>query len=331
MCRVSVAMATFNGNKYIEEQLMSILEQTRQPDEVIIRDDGSCDDTAEIIRIFIEKNGLQNKWKLIINEKNLGWQRNFYETVKQTTGDVIFFSDQDDIWLPDKIETLTKYMEEKSAGCVYGSIILIDEEGNELKEKRNIHGIDKNPGRIPFDYRFNTAIVMGCRMCISREIANIYIRLKHPMPDHDCQCARLALFYSSMWRIETPVMRYRIHTGNNSGIERGLQEGSTTLEFRKRIVDDNKDWLKTLLMFERNLSQESNYERDRMLCELINMQEDRYLYLSGKQGITWLRLWRYRRNYSGIPMIVGDFAYRHGLNRILGKIYTRLKSLVKRQ
>ena len=177
VCKISVAMATYNGSIYIEEQLRSLLDQTRQPDEVIIRDDCSVDDTAEKIRRFIDNNDLQDKWKLIVNEQNIGWQRNFYEAVRQTTGDVIFFSDQDDIWLPDKIEILSSFMKEKNAGCVYGSIILIDEEGNVLKETRNTHGIDKVPGQIPFDCRFNTAIVMGCRMCISRKIADIYISL----------------------------------------------------------------------------------------------------------------------------------------------------------
>lgn len=325
MCKISVAMATYNGSRFIEEQLRSLLEQTREPDEVIIRDDKSSDDTAEKIRRFIKHNDLQDKWKLIVNEENIGWQRNFYEAVKQTTGDVIFFSDQDDVWLPDKIERLTEFLTEKHAGCVYGSIILIDENGNELKETRNTHGIDKVPGRIPFDSRFNTAIVMGCRMCISREIADIYIKLDHPMPDHDCQCARLALLYSSLWRIEKPVMRYRVHKGNNSGIEAELQEGSTTLEFRKRVIYENTDWLKTLRKFEKNKSDVSNSERIDMLNILIRMQESRYSYLSGKSGASWLKLLRYRNCYSGISMLIGDLAYRHGMNRALGKAVMKIK------
>lgn len=330
MCKISVAMATFNGSRYIEEQLQSILEQTRQPDEVIIRDDRSDDDTTDKIRHFIENNDLQEKWKLIVNEENTGWQKNFYEALKQTSGDVIFFSDQDDIWLPDKIKCLTEFMEEKNAGCVYGSIILIDEDGNELKETRNTHGIDKKPGQVPFDSRFNTAIVMGCRMCINREIADIYIKLKHPMPDHDCQCARLALLYSTMWRIEEPVMRYRIHKGNNSGIETNLQEGSTTLEFRKRIIRENIDWLKAVIAYDEGLQEKSECDRNEMLRKLIRMQTDRYRYLSGKHGETWIGLWKYKNSYSGMSMLAGDFAYRHGINRTLGKVYMKLKNILKK-
>ncbi|MCR5324876.1 MAG: glycosyltransferase [Lachnospiraceae bacterium] len=343
-------MATFNGSRYIEDQLKSLLNQSKMPDEVIIRDDRSTDNTAEKVFNFIENNNLQERWKLTVNDKNIGWQRNFYEAVKETTGDIIFFSDQDDIWLPDKVETLTTFMKEKNAGCVYGSIILIDEAGNELNETRNTHGIDKKPGQIPFDCRFNTAIVMGCRMCISREIANIYIGLKHPMPDHDCQCARLALLYSTLWRIEKPIMRYRIHKGNNSGIVTNLQEGSTTLEFRKRIVKENADWLRHVIRynecqlkevyfnfinpeetkiektkFEELSSEKKEFKRNEMLKRILKMQEERFLYLSHEHGVSWFRLLKYRKSYSGISMLIGDFAYRNGINRILGTIYRCFK------
>lgn len=319
-----MAIATYNGEKYIEEQLQSILGQTRKPDEVIIHDDRSTDRTAEIIVGFITKNNLMDKWKLTVNEDNIGWQRNFYEAVRETTGDVVFFSDQDDVWLPDKIEYLTGFMEEHDAGCVYGSTILIDQEGKELGENRNTHGIDRIPGQVPFDTRFNTSIVMGCRMCISREIADIYIRMNKPYPDHDSQCARLALFFSSLWRVEKPVIKYRVHTGNNSGVEAGLREGSTTTDFRINWIKYNIEWLKELRKIQTQRYLQNNKERSvriEMIDKTIHMQQDRLAYLTGSKKIFWFGLIKYHQYYSSIKMLIGDFVYRHNINRFGGKIY----------
>ncbi len=326
--KISVAVATYNGEKYIEEQLQSILDQTRKPDEVIIHDDMSTDRTAEIIAGFIDKNNLQDRWKLKINDENIGWQRNFFEAVRETTGDVIFFSDQDDVWLSEKIEYLTDFMEEHNAGCVYGSTVLIDQNGNELGEKRNTHGIDQNLGQIPFDERFNTSIVMGCRMCISREIADIYLKLNNPFPDHDSQCARLALFFSSLWRVEKTVIKYRVHTGNNSGVEAGLREGSTTIEFRINVIRQNIEWLETLKNYQeqqnvRNGNTVSDKQRfmSVLIAKTIHMQCDRLAYLTSTKGMLWCRLFKYRRYYSGIKMMIGDFVYRHRINRLSGRLY----------
>lgn len=110
-------MTSYNGDKYIEEQLQSILDQTRCPDEVLVFDDVSTDHTVSIIKNFIERNNLKT-WHLVENEKNLGWKLNFFEAIKRVTGDIIFFSDQDDIWMPDKIEKMVKYMKEKDRKSV---------------------------------------------------------------------------------------------------------------------------------------------------------------------------------------------------------------------
>lgn len=88
---VSVAMASYNGEKYIEEQLTSIFNQDLQPDEVILCDDGSTDATVQIVSEFIEKNGLTGKWRLFQNEARLGFIHNFFHAIAKTKGDLVFF------------------------------------------------------------------------------------------------------------------------------------------------------------------------------------------------------------------------------------------------
>ena len=103
---ISVLMCTYNGEKYIEEQLISIYEQTYKPDEVLIFDDCSTDSTVYIIRSFIKKYNLEKSWILEINEKNKGYVKNFKNGINKVKGDFIFFSDQDDVWNKNKIQSI---------------------------------------------------------------------------------------------------------------------------------------------------------------------------------------------------------------------------------
>ncbi len=105
----SVVIACYNGSKYIIEQLESIRNQTVQPDEVIICDDRSTDNTYEIVAEYIEKNALST-WKVYENEENIGWKVNFVKLIKLASKDIVFLCDQDDIWKRQKIETMKKIL-----------------------------------------------------------------------------------------------------------------------------------------------------------------------------------------------------------------------------
>ncbi len=95
--KVSVCLATYNGEKFISEQITSILQQIDQNDEIIVSDDGSIDNTLEII-----KNINDYRIKIFINRGEKGYTPNFQNALKEAVGDIIFISDQDDVWLPGK-------------------------------------------------------------------------------------------------------------------------------------------------------------------------------------------------------------------------------------
>lgn len=101
----TVVIASYNGEKYILEQLDSIRNQTELPDEVIICDDKSEDNTYEIVESYIADNELHN-WKIIKNKENIGWKANFVKLITLATKDIVFLCDQDDIWKPKKIEIM---------------------------------------------------------------------------------------------------------------------------------------------------------------------------------------------------------------------------------
>lgn len=130
----SVCMGIYNGEKYIEQQLESIYEQTKQPDEVILCDDGSTDATVSIVMSFIKRHGLDGKWRLLQNTENKGYPENFYYAMSLCTQEIVFLADQDDIWKPEKLEKMCEVFETHSQAkvvcCKFG---LIDAQGNRIR------------------------------------------------------------------------------------------------------------------------------------------------------------------------------------------------------
>lgn len=132
---VSVVIATYNGEKYIVKQLESIRNQTRKPDEVIIVDDRSNDNTFEIVKEYIELYALWN-WQVYLNNCNLGYKGNFQKGIELATGKYIFLCDQDDEWERNKIELMTQMMSDnpqiQALNC---GVRLIDGNPEEIEYK----------------------------------------------------------------------------------------------------------------------------------------------------------------------------------------------------
>lgn len=324
--KISIAMTTYNGSKYILEQLLSIDRQTVYPDEIIIHDDCSTDDTATVITDFINAlpSSKQERWSFMVNPQNKGWRQNYYDVIKETTGDVIFFCDQDDIWLAEKIEVMTHIMEDKNAGVVFGNSVFVDGFGKEIVRKNRNSGVNELT-HMNFDNKFNTKMFLGCRMCISRQIVDQYISLNIPDFSFDTQCGRLGLLFSSVYVLNRPVIKYRIHGANNSGINDEYTYGSSNLEFRINETRANINWLQKILEFVN--SDTSSFDLPEEKCELIDrlikMQTERVSYLDNR-GVRFTNLLKYKKNYSGFSMLVGDFAYKHKINILLGKVRSKM-------
>ena len=97
---ISLAMPTYNGSKFLRKQLDSIYEQTLIPDEIVVVDDCSTDNTRDILEEYKMTRGL----KYYVNEKNLGYNKNYVKAIMLCNGDYILLCDQDDVWLPNKVE-----------------------------------------------------------------------------------------------------------------------------------------------------------------------------------------------------------------------------------
>lgn len=125
---ISVCIATYNGEKYIKEQLDSLVNQTVKPYEVILQDDCSLDNTVEIAKQYTDQLNL----KIYTNDVNLGFTKNFESVISKANGNYIALCDQDDIWREDKLEILLNNIENNS--LIYSNSMLIDANGKSLEK-----------------------------------------------------------------------------------------------------------------------------------------------------------------------------------------------------
>lgn len=199
-------MATFNGEKYIKEQINSIIAQLRNDDELIISDDGSEDKTLEIIKALDDK-----RIKLIENEKKHGYAHNFENAINHSSGDYIFLSDQDDVWLPNKVEIMLPYLNDDNF-VISDAYITNDEL--EIKGKISSWRSYKN-GYFQNLYK---SIYAGCTCAFTKNIKDY--ALPFPTTDyiqHDNWIGLLCELKFRVVYIDEALILYRRHNTNTSG------------------------------------------------------------------------------------------------------------------
>lgn len=226
---VSVALCTYNGEKYITEQIKSILEQSTPVDEIVICDDGSTDNTISILE-DIKQSSPTN---IIIhrNKNNLGVCANFEHAISLCKGDIIFLSDQDDIWNPNKVKTIVSWFETHPQKLVvFTDATLITENDNELSNKSlwDCIGFNKKMRRyfdngLPLESFFinkATGATMAIRKAISFPFSQ-YCNNDNVL--HDYCIALKALDNDGLGYIDKPLIRYRLHGNQQAGISYQLQ------------------------------------------------------------------------------------------------------------
>jgi len=167
--KISIAMASYNGENYLEEQLESFVVQHMQPDELIISDDGSIDRTIEIIRHFAKTAPFEVIWWQ--NEQNLGYGANFNKALQKASGDFVFLSDQDDVWFTEKISDMVKLAEQYPQAMVF----MNDAEFTDIN--LNPSGATKLE-QIKATGRKEHQFVMGCCAAVRKEFLDWCLPIK---------------------------------------------------------------------------------------------------------------------------------------------------------
>lgn len=221
---ISVALCTYNGERYIREQIESILNQTLPVDEIVVCDDGSTDNTLSFIENFQGNTDI----RIYRNETNLGVCANFQKAVDLCRGEYIFFSDQDDIWHTDKTATIIDYfLSNPEKKVVFTDANLINEQNDPICDttlwncfgitEKKLRLIDKGFGVELFAYE-NRAT--GATMALHRDFQYTHSFIKYCVNDilHDGALAMLAVSANQLGYINKCLIDYRIHGNQECGI-----------------------------------------------------------------------------------------------------------------
>jgi glycosyltransferase involved in cell wall biosynthesis len=205
-------MATYNGERFLVEQMNSIIVQLGNDDEVIVVDDGSTDSTLDIIASYGDP-----RIKVFRHDKNQGIVASFGEAILHATGDLLFFSDQDDVWAHDRVQIIVDVFSARpDISIVITDVALIDEKGVSLRS-------DKRLTRRPFDARFLPNFIsnrfQGSAMAIRSGLRDdIFPFPKKVTFLHDAWIGmRSALSGRRSTYIDSPLLYYRRHGRNDSG------------------------------------------------------------------------------------------------------------------
>lgn len=224
---LSVVIASYNGEKFIAEQLDSILSQLNRSDEVIISDDGSNDGTLNIIREY------QRKYSNIIflNGPRQGVIKNFQFGIENASGDIIFLADQDDIWLPDKVQRVVSiFNHNETVSCVLHDVIVVDKTLHtiapsffELRKSKKgfFHNLIKNS-------------FMGSAMAFRATAKEIILPIPFDVPMHDQWIGLLCYLKGKVFFCNEKLGLYRRHGENASSLEHGSLK--TMIEKRIRLI-----------------------------------------------------------------------------------------------
>lgn len=207
--RISIALATYNGARYLPVQLRSYLDQERMPDELVVSDDGSSDETCALIKSFAESAPFDVK--LARHETQLGYVGNFNRALAMTSGDLVFLSDQDDLWLPAKIRDVAALADLRPELLVLMNDAVIT-KGDLTATNLTKLGQLRSAG-YP-----DRAFVMGCCCAIRRELLDLCLPIPDGARGHDNWIVDFSNGLEATFILDKALQLYRRHESNESAV-----------------------------------------------------------------------------------------------------------------
>ena len=214
---ISIAMATYNGAKYLSEQIDSILGQTTQDFELIICDDCSTDETWSMLKDYASRD---HRIKLLRNKENIGFKNNFEKVLYLCSGEYIALSDQDDIWVPNHLELLYKHIGDKMVVC--GNAEMIGSGGESLGlTLQDLESFNYVPGdnmQLASSIIFFRNPFQGASMMINKSFLNHALPIPKSIKYHDSWFSNLSPFCGGIVYTTDIVNKYRMHGKNVTGM-----------------------------------------------------------------------------------------------------------------
>lgn len=272
--KISVALCTYNGERFLKEQIDSILNQSVPVNEIIICDDCSSDSTVTILEEYNKKNS--ELFKIYNNESNLRSNKNFEKAINLTTGDYIFLSDQDDIWRNDKVEKIMEiFSKNPSAEGVFSNAHFIDENNNEINTSTDlwstvnffVSNISKEISL--FDHLIlNGNFVTGATLCIKKEVVGFVSPfLTNTNFLHDEWLTYYLSKRNTLFFCDENLINYRLHHDQ--------QVGMGKMKNDKKALEKKKKYAQLIL----GKIEPSNYSESKKILKKTISQYQKYLTL----------------------------------------------------
>ena len=297
--KVSVVMTTYNGKRFIKEMLDSLRNQTRSIDELLIYDDQSTDGTPQFIEEYIEEYALTG-WKVIVNDTNLGGEKNFLQGLGNASGDVIYPCDQDDIWHLDKIEKMTFAFEEnpRILLLVSGFHAFSEYGGKMIVQQPVKTETESTVSKVIFNEHYYQILRPGCTMAFRRELLPPFLENWKSGTPHDAVLWILAALLNGLYLYNDTFIEFRRHDTNAS---RAISHGyiyKVNEAKRTKLVNS---WYRKSIYYDN--------EKEPILSACDSWCDLRIQLLKEKNWIAWFKLFKYRDYYLTPKKYVGDVYY----------------------
>lgn len=325
--KVDVLLATYNGEKYVREQIESILNQTYQNIQIIISDDCSKDGTREILKEY-EQN---DKIKVFYQEKNLGYVKNFEFLLRQVEHNLYMLSDQDDVWKKEKIEKSVEKLEKENLDLVFGDLEVVDENLNTICKSYNQYmhlsrKIEKYSSDYRLQYLYNC--MTGCTILSKKE----YLDKILPLPTnskymiHDYWIGLIISLNGKVGYLKEPYILYRQHGNNQVGIVKASHELSKLGQVRELSIEMKIGVFETYVQKEEIFPEKLRKQNREILAYLQMLQTKKNMNWKG-----WTTFYQMFRTESirqfvlnfmvlNMPMVLKPiFAIRYQLLKKIGK------------
>ena len=302
--RMSVALCTYNGALYLQEQLDSLRAQTRLPDEMVICDDGSKDGTIQILQDFSKRAPFPVC--LSINDKNLGVAKNYEKAISLCSGEIIALCDQDDIWKEKKLEKIMNiFLTHSEEGLVFSDGEVVDEKGRPLNFRlwEAVNFCSRSQRAVSdgnsFAVFLKRNVVTGAALAFRSQYKNLIL----PIPQdwvHDGWIALLIGAVSHLKFIQDPLIKYRQHSKNKIGIK----EETFFNQWRQASVTRNDVYRLSAQRYQKVKERLKIWNPEAIKPEILAILDEKIAHLIVRAGLPDSRL-------KGIPYVLEELAKGH--------------------
>jgi hypothetical protein len=324
--KLSIAMCTYNGTGYLAQQLASIAEQTRLPDELVVCDDASRDGTPEMVRAFAAE--ARFPVRLYVNQQNLGSNKNFERAIKLCDGDVIALCDQDDVWHPEKLalmEALLAAEPETALVFTNGNVIGDDSRSANFTLWEGCGFGTRSQERVRAGQAFavlvERASVTGAAMAFRARFLDLLL----PFPEnavfvHDEWIALLIAACGKLAMVDKPLIKYRQHPGQQIGVSRPVSKTAQSPATLVREAIGRDTTFSTEIKKLRTVERRLESKRGLFPCE------DAYRMVRNKASHLEARARMLERGLSSVPSVLRELmSLRY--HRYSRGLYSAMKDL----